>query len=160
MSKFDLLIVPDYNSNCYICSLINEKTTIPLYNWLCQQVLDGLSYTKTYTMLKEQMKIHYPNIKVPSRHSVWNHFKKHTKPADMVKITTGRNILKQKQQQHTRHCRGERIGQPPREHADRRQDILSKRVHRHVQPSHDLSKNAVHSMYPSPRNRSVTALSS
>jgi hypothetical protein len=89
-----LLMIPKYDYRCNVCSWSRKYTD--LYNWTCQQALQGNPPGRIRTLLvsyiPEYNKGHNTEVRIPSGKSVWAHFTKHIPPAGEVEILAARKI--------------------------------------------------------------------
>src|SRR5262249_22613931 len=78
---------------------------------------------------------------------------------DALDGALGGRVLEDGQQQHPRHRRDERGGEPARQHAEGGQYPRPHGIRGGVEPGDDLGKKVRHSMYPRPRSWSATWVS-
>jgi len=90
--KFELLLKPEFQYQCKLCIWSREHPE--LYNWVCKQALDGYPPGRIATMLIDYVAAKYPDLKAPTKKSIWNHFNKHTNTKDGVKIQSAKDEFK------------------------------------------------------------------
>jgi predicted metalloenzyme YecM len=89
--KAELLLVPKFCVQCRICQLSREN--VELYNWMCTLALQGYTPGRIYTHLVEHIEKNYPEMKPPSRKSVWRHLEKHVLPKESVEMIAARRTV-------------------------------------------------------------------
>jgi len=84
----ELLLVPKFHSPCRICQF--SRQNVELYNWICGLALQGYTPGRISTHLTEYMEKSYPDIRPPSRKSVWRHLEGHILPKESVEMVAAR----------------------------------------------------------------------
>jgi len=82
------IIIPKMSTLCSVCKW--SITNTELYNWMSQLALGGLSYGRIWRLLTDYIPKMHPNVKVPTRKTVWVHFEKHVFPKETMEIMAAR----------------------------------------------------------------------
>ena len=83
-----LIIPPVFQYQCRLCHWSKEAPD--LYNWVCQQVIQGFPYGRVASLLVVYLEENYPEIKSLTKKSIWNHFEKHVPPKEGHEIEVAR----------------------------------------------------------------------
>lgn len=82
------LVDPVIHGHCRIC--LFSKNNIELYNWFTHKAMAGYPYGKIATEAIKYMGATCPDIKPPTRKSIWVHFEKHLPIKDAARLLSAR----------------------------------------------------------------------
>lgn len=84
----ELIIIPRYDFRCRVCQWSQDNVT--LYNWICGLAVKGIPPGRIHRLLASYIPENYPDIKPPSKRSIWNHFSRHLSAKDATRTALAR----------------------------------------------------------------------
>jgi len=77
-----------YQHLCRLCNYYRDDRE--LYDWVRSLTMKGIPYGRVRTLFEQHLNQHYPDIKVPTKKSIWNHFNKHINVKESAKLELAR----------------------------------------------------------------------